>query len=69
LLIDRGQRPHKEFSMDNTITPILFLVTAILALAFGFWQYRRVKIARKEHHRSASAEANHEPRAADEPAT
>jgi hypothetical protein len=49
--------------MDIGITPVLFLVTFILAIGFGLWQYRRAKIAREEHHRSASAEANHEPRA------
>jgi cytochrome oxidase assembly protein ShyY1 len=53
--------------MDIAITPVLFSVTFILAIAFGIWQYRRAKIAREEHHRSASAEANHEPRAADDP--
>jgi cytochrome oxidase assembly protein ShyY1 len=52
--------------MDVAITPVLFSVTFILAIAFGIWQYRRAKIARREHHRSAAAEANHEPRAADD---
>jgi hypothetical protein len=52
--------------MDVGITPVLFSVTFILAIAFGIWQYRRAMIARKEHHRSAGAEANNEPRAAEE---
>jgi cytochrome oxidase assembly protein ShyY1 len=52
--------------VDIAITPVLFSVTFIVAIAFGIWQYRRAKIARKEHHRSASAEAHHEPRAGDD---
>jgi uncharacterized protein HemX len=53
--------------MDSTITPYLFLVTFILALAFGVWQYRRARKARQEHHRSASAKENNEPRTASDP--
>jgi cytochrome oxidase assembly protein ShyY1 len=53
--------------MDIAITPVLFSVTFILAIAFGIWQYRRAKIARKEHHRSAAAKAHHEPLAVDDP--
>lgn len=53
--------------MDNSIIPYLFLVTFILALALGIWQYRKARTARAEHHRSASARANNEPRTADEP--
>jgi len=45
----------------DTVTPYLFLVTLVLALAVGVWQLFRVRKARKEHHRSASARANHEP--------
>jgi len=45
----------------DTVTPYLFLVTLVLALAVGLWQLFRVRKARKEHHRSASARANHEP--------
>lgn len=55
--------------MDSSITPVLFLVTVVLALALGIWQYRRAKTAREEHHRSAAAEANHEPPATDAPRT
>jgi cytochrome oxidase assembly protein ShyY1 len=53
--------------MDSSIIPVLFLVTFILALALGIWQYRKARKARAEHHRSASAKANHEPRTADGP--
>jgi cytochrome oxidase assembly protein ShyY1 len=49
--------------MDVAITPVLFSVTFILAIAFGIWQYRRAMTARREHHRSAAAKANNEPRA------
>jgi CBS domain containing-hemolysin-like protein len=53
--------------MDIGITPALFLTTFFIAIVFAIWQYRRARIARKEHHRSAGAEARHEPRATDEP--
>lgn len=54
---------------ENTsaIIPYLFLVTFIFALAIGVWQYVRARKARREHHRSASARANHEPPATDGP--
>lgn len=39
----------------------LFLVTFAFALAFGIWQYFKARKARREHHRSASAEAAGEP--------
>lgn len=49
--------------MDNygTVVPYLFLATFIIALVFGIIQYRKARKAKSEHHRSASAEANHEP--------
>lgn len=53
--------------MENTVIPYLFLITFVFALAFGVWQYWRARKARAEHHQSASARANHEPRATDEP--
>jgi len=41
---------------DNTsIIPYLFLVTFILAIGIGVWQYRRAVKARREHHQSADA--------------
>lgn len=43
------------------IIPYLFAITFVLALVFGIWQYRKVRKAQREHHRSASAVANHEP--------
>ena len=46
---------------SDSIIPYLFLVTFALAIAFGVWQYFRARKARREHHRSASAVANHEP--------
>jgi hypothetical protein len=52
--------------MDIAITPVHFSVTFILAIAFGIRQYRRARIARRQHHRSATARANNEPRAADD---
>lgn len=54
-------------SDTSAIIPYLFLVTFILALGVGVWQYMRARKARQEHHRSASAKANHEPRATDGP--
>ncbi len=49
------------------IVPTLFIVTFVIALVFGIWQYRKARKARREHHRSASAEAAGEPRAPDRP--
>ncbi len=46
----------------NTIIPWLFLATFVIVLVIGIIQYRKAKKARQEHHRSASAEANNEPR-------
>lgn len=43
------------------IIPALFMVTFAIALVFGVWQYLKAKKARREHHRSASAEAAGEP--------
>ena len=45
----------------ETIVPYLFLATFALAIAIGLWQYFRARKAQREHHRSASAVANHEP--------
>lgn len=53
--------------MESSIIPYLFLVTFIFAMALGIWQYVKVRKARAEHHRSASARANHEPRTTDGP--
>lgn len=40
-------------SYDGAIIPVLFLVTLLIALALGIWQYRRARKARREHHSSA----------------
>jgi cytochrome oxidase assembly protein ShyY1 len=40
-------------SYDGAIIPVLFLVTLLIALALGIWQYRRARRARREHHHSA----------------
>lgn len=36
-------------SNDGAIIPVLFLVTLLIALALGVWQYRRSRKARREH--------------------
>ena len=43
------------------LIPALFFITFALASVFGVIQYRKAKKAQREHHRSASAAANHEP--------
>ena len=48
--------------MDDSIIPYLFGVTFALVIGFGIWQWWRARKARAEHHRSASALANGEPR-------
>jgi ABC-type nickel/cobalt efflux system permease component RcnA len=50
--------------MESTIVPYLFMATFMLALAFGLWQYFKVRKGRREHHHSAQAEALHEARPA-----
>lgn len=40
---------------DSSIIPYLFLVTFILALGIGIWQYLKVKKAKREHRQSADA--------------
>ncbi len=47
---------------DTSIIPYLFSVTFAMAIAFGIWQWYRARKARAEHHQSAEAKANHEPR-------
>lgn len=42
------------------IIPYLFAITFVIAIGIGLWQYRKVRKAQREHHRSASAVANHE---------
>jgi len=49
---------------NSSIIPYLFLVTFILAIGIGIWQYRRARVAKKEHHTSADARAH-----GDEPGT
>lgn len=39
------------------IIPALFLVTLLIALVGGLWQWARVRKARREHHRSAAGKA------------
>lgn len=46
---------------QDNLVPALFFITFALALVFAFIQYRKAKKAQREHHRSAGAEANHEP--------
>jgi cytochrome oxidase assembly protein ShyY1 len=53
--------------MEGSIVLYLIVFTFAVVLAIGIWQYRKARKARKEHHRSASAMANHEPRVQDGP--
>lgn len=48
--------------MDTSIIPYLAGATFALAIAYALYQWWRAAKARKEHHRSASAVANGEPR-------
>lgn len=43
---------------NDDIIPYLFLVTFILAIAFGVWQYRRARKAKENHHTSADAKVH-----------
>ncbi len=43
---------------NDSIIPYLFLVTLILAIAIGLWQFRRARKARENHHISADAKAH-----------
>ena len=42
-------------SADNSIVPYLFMVTFLVAIGIGVWQYSRARKAKQEHHRSADA--------------
>jgi cytochrome oxidase assembly protein ShyY1 len=42
-------------NFDDSIIPVLFLATFVLALVIGVWQFRRARKARQEHHTSADA--------------
>lgn len=46
--------------MDSSIVPYLFGVTLVIALIFGVIQLVKVNKAKREHHRSAQAKAQHE---------
>lgn len=46
--------------MDSSIVPYLFGFTLVMALVFGIIQLVKVNKAKREHHRSAEAKANHE---------
>lgn len=48
--------------MNESLIPYLFGVTFALAIAYAAYQWWRAKKARDEHHVSASAVANGEPR-------
>ena len=48
-------------SWEENLISALFFINFPLALVFGAIQYRKAKRAQREHHRSASAAANHEP--------
>jgi Flp pilus assembly protein TadB len=48
--------------MNDSLIPYLFGVTFALAIVYAAYQWWRAKKARDEHHRSASARANGEPR-------
>lgn len=54
-------------NLEDSLVPALFFFTFVAALVIGWVQYRKAKKAQREHHRSASAEANHEPLAASGP--
>ncbi|WP_200231118.1 hypothetical protein [Rubrivivax gelatinosus] len=47
--------------MDEGIIPALFVITLLIALAFGLYQYRKVTKARREGRRSVQAEVRGEP--------
>jgi cytochrome oxidase assembly protein ShyY1 len=38
---------------DGAIIPVLFLVTLLVFLAIGIWQYGRARKAKKEHKHSS----------------
>jgi uncharacterized protein HemX len=42
---------------DSYLIPALFLITFVLAIAVGVYQYNKAKKARAEHHQSAQAKA------------
>lgn len=42
---------------DSYLIPALFLITFVLAIAMGIYQYNKAKKARAEHHQSAEAKA------------
>lgn len=48
--------------MDSSIIPYLAGATFALAIVYALYQWWRANKARAEHHRSASALANGEPR-------
>lgn len=43
---------------DNSIVPYLFLITFVLAIVFGLWQYNRSRKAKQEHHKSVDAKVH-----------
>lgn len=46
---------------QESLVPSLFVLTFVLALVIAVVQYRKAGKARREHHRSAGAEAHQEP--------
>lgn len=47
-------------STDSYLIPALFLVTFLVAIAFGISQYNKARKAREEHHQSAQAKVHGE---------
>ena len=43
---------------DNSIVPYLFMVTFLVAIGIGLWQYNRARKAKRVHHRSADAKVH-----------
>ena len=43
---------------DNSIVPYLFMVTFLVAIGIGLWQYSRARKAKREHHRSVDAKVH-----------
>lgn len=40
-------------SSDSSIIPVLFLITLLVFIAIGIWQYNRARKAKQEHKHSS----------------
>ena len=48
-------------SYESAIVPVLFLVTLLVLLAWGIWQYTRARKAKKERKHSSLGNTTTEP--------